>query len=143
ADVRKAYSSSMDNFRMPERVHIRHILIKTEGKSDSEKKAALAKAEGILKQLQGGADFADLAKKNSDDPGSKEKGGDLDFVVHGQTVPEFDKMAFSLPVKQISPIVTTQYGYHILQVLEKQPARVQPFEEVKANLTTELKKQQV
>jgi len=143
ADLRKAYASSMDNFRTPERVHVRHILISTVGKSDSEKKALQAKAECILKQLQGGADFADLAKKNSDDPGSKEKGGDLDWVVHGQTVPEFDKMAFSLPVKQISPLVTTQYGYHILQVLEKQPARVQPFDEVKASLASQLKKQEV
>jgi peptidyl-prolyl cis-trans isomerase D len=142
-DLRKAYASSMDNFRTPERAHVRHILINTVNKSDSEKKTLLTKAEGILKQLQGGADFAELAKKNSDDPGSKEKGGDLDFVVHGQTVPEFDKMAFNIPVKQISPIVTTQYGYHIIQVLERQPARVQPFEEVKASLASQLKKQQV
>src|SRR5262249_47593680 len=111
--------------------------------TDAEKKTQLAKAEGILKQLQGGADFAELAKKESDDPGSKEKGGDLDFIVKGQTVPEFEKMAFSLPVKQISPIVTTQFGYHIIQVLNKQPARIQPFEEVKTGLLADLRKQQV
>jgi peptidyl-prolyl cis-trans isomerase D len=143
AQLRQAYSSSMDNFRMPERIRARHILIRTEGKSDAEKKALLAKAEGILKQLQGGADFAETAKKVSEDTGTKDKGGDLDFFVKGQMVPEFDKMAFGLPVKQISPVVTTQFGYHIIQVTDKQPARVQPFEEVKEGLLTELKKQQV
>jgi peptidyl-prolyl cis-trans isomerase D len=144
AQLRQAYAASLDNFRMPERVHARHILIKADSKaSDAEKKAALAKAEDILKQLKGGADFADLAKKNSDDPGSKDKGGDLDFLVSGQTVPEFDKMAFSLPINQLSPVVTTQFGYHIIQVLEKQPAHVKPFEEVKTGLLAELRKQTV
>jgi peptidyl-prolyl cis-trans isomerase D len=144
AQLRQAYASSMDNFRMPERVRVRHILIKADSKSsDAEKKAAQAKAEDILKQLKGGADFATLAKKNSDDPGSKEKGGEMDFLVAGQTVPEFDKMAFSLPVHQLSPIVTTQFGYHIIEVLEKQPAHVKPFEEVKTGLLADLKKQTV
>ena len=144
AQLHQAYATSMDNFRMPERVHVRHILIKVDPKaSDAEKKAALAKAEDILKQLKGGADFGELAKKYSDDPGSKDKGGDLDFLVAGQTVPEFDKMAFSLPVNQLSPIVTTQFGYHIIQVLEKQPAHVKPFEEVKAGLLADLRKQMV
>ena len=78
--LHQAYSSSMDNFRMPERVHVRHILIKADSKaSDADKKAALAKAEDVLKQLKAGGDFAALAKKYSDDPGSKDKGGDLDF----------------------------------------------------------------
>jgi peptidyl-prolyl cis-trans isomerase D len=144
AQLHQAYSSSMDNFRMPERVKVRHILIKADSKaSDAEKKAALAKAEDVLKQLKAGGDFATLAKKYSDDPGSKEKGGDLDFLVAGQTVPEFDKMAFSLPPHQLSPIVTTQFGYHILEVTEKQPAHLKPFEEVKDGLLADLRKQTV
>jgi peptidyl-prolyl cis-trans isomerase D len=125
-------------------VKVRHILIKADSKaSDAEKKAALAKAEDVLKQLKAGGDFAALAKKYSDDPGSKEKGGDLDFLVAGQTVPEFDKMAFSLPPHQLSPIVTTQFGYHIIEVMEKDPARVKPFDEVKDGLLAELRKQTV
>ena len=144
AQLHQAYAASMDNFRMPERVKVRHILIKADSKaSDAEKKAALAKAEDVLKQLKAGGDFAALAKKYSDDPGSKDKGGDLDFLVAGQTVPEFDKMAFSLPPHQLSPIVTTQFGYHILEVTEKQPARVKPFDEVKDGLLADLRKQTV
>ncbi len=139
AELRAAYSASMDNFRTPERVKVRHILIKTTDKSDADKKKALTKAEDLLKQLKGGADFATLAKQNSDDPGSAQNGGDLDWVVRGQTVPEFEKVAFSLQPKELSGIVTTQYGYHIIQLIEKQPARVMPFEEVKANLADQLK----
>jgi peptidyl-prolyl cis-trans isomerase D len=143
AQLRQAYSASMDNFRMPERVKVRHILLMTQGKSDAEKKQALAKAQDLLKQLRGGADFADLAKKNSQDPGSAQNGGDLGFIVKGQTVPEFEKVAFTAKPKDISDLVTTQYGYHILQVMEKEPARVKPFDEVKTTLAEEMKKQGV
>jgi len=141
ADLRAAYSASMDNFRMPERIHVRHILVSTEGKSDSEKKALKAKADDLLKQLKNGADFAEVAKKSSDDKGSGEKGGDLDWIVKGQMVPEFDNAAFALKPKDLSPIVTSNFGYHIIQVLDKEPARVKPFEEVKASLLDDLKKQ--
>ena len=143
AQLRAAYSASMDNFRVPERVHVEHILIKTSGMNDADKKKALAKADDILKQLQGGANFADLAKKYSDDPGSGQKGGDLGWLVHDQTVAAFDKAAFSLPVNQLSGIVTTEFGYHILKVLEKQSAHVTPFEEVKDKLAEDIKKQSV
>jgi peptidyl-prolyl cis-trans isomerase D len=139
AQLRSVYSASMDNFRTPERIKVRHILIKTTDKSEADKKQALVKAEDLLKQLKGGADFAALAKQNSDDTGSGQNGGELDWVVRGQTVPEFEKVAFSLKPKELSGIVTTQYGYHIIQLLDKQPARVMPFEEVKANLADQLK----
>src|SRR5262249_34667754 len=79
----------------------------------------------------------------SEDPGTAPKGGDLGYIVHGQTVPEFDKVAFSAKVNDISDIITTEYGYHIIQVQEKQPARVVPFEEVKDQIAAELKKQSV
>lgn len=141
AQLRAAYSASMDNFRVPERVHARHILIKTVDKSDAEKKQLLAKAQDILKQLKGGADFGEVAKKESEDTGTAPKGGDLDWFVKGQMVPEFEKAAFSLKPKEISDIVTTTYGYHIIQVLEHEQAHVKPFDEVKASLTDELRKQ--
>jgi peptidyl-prolyl cis-trans isomerase D len=143
AQLRAAYSASMDNFRQPERVKVRHILFMTQGKSDAEKKAKLAKAQDVLKQLRAGGDFAELAKKYSEDPGTAQKGGDLGYIVHGQTVPEFDRVAFSAKINAISDIITTEYGYHIIQVLEKQPARVVPFEEVKDQIAAELKKQNV
>ena len=143
AQLRAAYASSMDSFRSPERVKVRHILLMTQGKSDAEKKTALTKAQDLLKQVKAGGDFADLAKKNSQDPGSAQNGGDLGFVVRGQTVPNFEKFVFSAKVNEISDLVTTEYGYHIIQVLQKEAARVKPFEEVKANIEEQIKKQGV
>ncbi len=141
AQLHAEYSKSMDNFRMPERIHVRHILVSTQGKSDAEKKALKAKADDILKQLKNGADFAELAKKDSDDKGSGEKGGDLDWIVKGQMDPQFEAAAFALKPKELSPVVTTTFGYHIIQVLDKEAAHVKPFDEVKAGLADELKKQ--
>ena len=132
ADLLRAYQTNLDQFRTPERVKARHILIKTMDKPKEEQDKLAAKAGDLLKQLRGGADFADLAKKNSDDPGSAQKGGDLDWVTRGQTVKEFEDAAFSLKPKEFSNVIKTQYGYHIIQVLEKEPAKVKPFEEVKA-----------
>jgi peptidyl-prolyl cis-trans isomerase D len=143
AQLRSAYSASMDNFRMPERIHVRHILVSTEGKSDAEKKAQKTKADDLLKQLKSGADFAELAKKSSDDKGSGEKGGDLDWIVKGQEVPEFDAAAFALKPKELSGVVTSNFGYHIIQVLDKEPAHVKPFDEVKTGLAEDLKKQEL
>jgi peptidyl-prolyl cis-trans isomerase D len=142
-ELRAAYSASMDNFRMPDRVKAQHILIKTQGKSDAEKKAALAKAEDLLKQLKAGADFSKLAEKNSDDSSNAPKGGDLGWFVRGQMVAEFDKAAFAMKPGELSGIVTTEFGYHIIKVNEKENARVKPFEEVKADLAAELKKQRI
>jgi peptidyl-prolyl cis-trans isomerase D len=140
--LRAAYSNALDNFRMPERVHARHILLKTAGKSDAEKKALQAKAEDLVKQLKNGADFAELAKKYSED-GSKDQGGDLGWFTHGQMVAEFDNAAFALKPKEISGVVTSQFGYHIIQVLEKDSAKLKPFEEVKDELAKEVRAQSV
>lgn len=141
AQLHAAYTSNMDNFRTPERVHVRHILIKTVDKSDAEKKQLLAKAEGLLKQLRGGADFAALAKANSDD--AADKGGDLGWLVRGQGLPEFEKVIFSMKPGQISDVITTSIGYDIAQVLEHEQARVKPFDEVKASIADDLRKQAV
>jgi peptidyl-prolyl cis-trans isomerase D len=143
AELRAVYAGSMDNFRMPERVKARHILIKTQGKSDAEKKQALAKAQDLLKQLKAGADFTQLAQKNSEDSSNAPKGGDLGWFVRGQMVPEFDKAAFALKSGDMSDIVNTEFGYHIIKVDEKENARVKPFEEVKAQLAAEVKKQRI
>jgi peptidyl-prolyl cis-trans isomerase D len=140
--LRREYSNALDNFRMPERVRARHILLKTEGKSDAEKKALYAKTEDLLKQLKNGADFTELAKKYSED-GSKDQGGDLGWFVRNQMVPEFDSVAFSLKPKELSGVVTTQFGYHIIQVTDKEPAKLKPFEEVKDELAKEVREQAV
>jgi peptidyl-prolyl cis-trans isomerase D len=139
AQLRQAYAQSMDNFRLPERVHARHILLKTEGKSDADKKALLTKAQDLVKQIKGGADFAEVAKKNSED--AAEKGGDLGWLVKGQTVPEFESAAFSLKTKDVSAPVLSQFGYHIIQVVEHEQARVKPFDEAREDLTKALRTQ--
>jgi peptidyl-prolyl cis-trans isomerase D len=143
AQLRQAYASNMDNFRTPERVHARHILIKTVDKSDAEKKQLLTKAQDLLKQVKNGGNFADIAQKSSEDTGSAAKGGDLGWVVRGQMLPEFEKSVFTLKPHEISDIVTTSVGYHIIQDLEREPARVKPFDEVKASLADDLRKQGV
>jgi peptidyl-prolyl cis-trans isomerase D len=143
AELRSAYQQRQEQYRTPERVHVRHILLKTTDKPKEEIPKIRARAEELLKQIRAGADFAELARKNSEDPGSAEKGGDLGWIVRGQTVPAFENTSFSLKPKEISDIVTTEYGFHIIQVLEKEPARLKPFEEVKAELARDLKRQRV
>ena len=141
AQLQKDYQDEIDSFRTPERVRVRHILIKTQGKPKEEAPILRAKAEQILKQLQGGANFADLAKKFSEDPGSAEKGGELGWVTHGQMVPNFEKACFSLKPGELSGIVDTEYGYHIVQVEEKQDSHTQTFDEARPQLLLEAKKQ--
>ena len=107
---------------MKDQVKIRHILIAVPAGDAKADAAAKAKAEDLLKQIKSGGNFADLAAKNSDDPGSKTQGGELGWLDPGKTVPEFDKAAFSLAPGQTSDVIRTQFGYHILQVEEKKTA---------------------
>ena len=140
-DLQHEYQENLDSYRVPERVLVRHILIKTQGLPKDQAPKLKAKAEEILKQLQHGGDFAQLAKENSDDPGSKVKGGELGWIVRGQTVPNFEKTAFSLPPGQLSGLVETEYGYHIIQVEKKEDAHVQSFDDVKPQLLAEARNQ--
>jgi peptidyl-prolyl cis-trans isomerase D len=143
ADLRRLYDSEKDQFRTPERVNVRHILLKTTGLPEAEVAKVRAQAEDILKQLKAGANFAELAKKYSQDEGSASKGGDIGWIIRGQTVKNFEDAAFSLPVGQLSGVISTEYGFHILQVLGKEPARLKPFEEVRDQLAQEWKAQRV
>ncbi len=132
------YQSNIQQYQVPNRVHPQHILLMTVGKTDAEVEEIRKKAEDVLKQAKKGGKFEDLAKKYSEDPGSKEKGGDLGWITQGQTVPEFEKTAFSLNPGQISDLVKTQYGFHIIKVLEKETAHTKPFEEVRDSLRAPL-----
>jgi peptidyl-prolyl cis-trans isomerase D len=132
------YQQNIQQYQVPNRVHVEHILLMTVGKTDAEVEEIRKKAEDILKQAKKGSKFEDLAKKYSEDPGTKDKGGDLGWIVQGQTVPEFEKTAFGLNPGQISDLVRTQYGFHIIKVLEKETAHTKPFEEVKESLRTPL-----
>ncbi len=138
--LRHYYDRNKDQFRTPERVHVRHILLKTTDKAPAQVGAIEAKAQDLLKQLKAGANFAELATKYSEDPGSAAKGGDLGWIVRDQTVKAFENAAFSLKPNELSGVIKTEYGFHILQVLEKQDARLKPFEEVKDQIAQEQKK---
>ncbi len=139
--LRKAYEASKDRFRTPERVKVRHILIMTANKPADQKAKLKVKAEDILKQLKAGADFAELAKKYSDDTGTAAKGGELGWIVRGQTVANFENTAFRLKPGELSDVISTEYGFHIVQVEKKEKAHLKPFEEVKDELASEHNKQ--
>jgi len=143
AQVQTYYNAHRDQYQTPERVHARHILLSTTNKPKDEVPKIQAQAEDLLKQIKGGADFADLAKKFSQDPGSAQKGGDLGWVSRGQMVKNFEDSVFSLKENQLSGVITTEYGFHIIQVLEKQPPRLQPLDEVKNQIVAALKNQTV
>lgn len=121
--------------RFGARVRARHILIRVDSKASKEDKdAAMSKAKEALAKVKKGDDFGDLAKQYSDDPGSKERGGDLGSFSRGDMVPPFEKVAFSLDVGQTSEIVTTDFGYHIIQVQEKKAASKMSLDEIKDDL---------
>ena len=107
---------------------------KTVGKTDAEVAEIRQKAEDVLKKAKAGANFEDLAKKYSEDDGTKAKGGDLGWIVEGQTVPEFQQAAFTLPKGSISDLVKTQYGFHIIKVLDHETAHTKTFDEVKSTI---------
>jgi peptidyl-prolyl cis-trans isomerase D len=146
-ELQAYYNQHQDDYRIPETVTVRHILIKTpaadaNGKVDQKAvDAARAKADDIAKQLQAGGNFAELAKKNSDDPGSAKDGGLLPPLTRGRTVPEFEQAAFSTPVGQTTGVIRTSYGFHIIHVEGKQQARLKPLEEVKVEIEPTLKQQ--
>lgn len=143
AQLLAAYNRDQDRFRTPERANVRHILVSTQGVPADQTAAKKAKAEDLLKQLRAGGDFAELAKKNSDDPGSAVKGGDLGWIVRQQTVPNFENASFTQKVKEIGNLVQTEFGYHIVEVMERETARLRPFDEVKGTLALELKRDRV
>jgi len=133
--LRAYYNAHIDQFKVENRAHVEHILFKTIGKTDAEIAEIRQKAEDVLKKAKGGANFEDLAKKYSEDDGTKVKGGDLGWIIEGQTVPEFQKVAFSEPKGTISDLVKTQYGFHIIKVLDRETAHTKTLEEVRNDIT--------
>jgi len=146
-ELQAYYNQHRDEYRVPEQVKVSHILIKTplpgpDGKIDPKGlEDARKKAQDILKQLKSGAKFEELAKKNSEDPGSAKNGGDLGWIGRGRTVPEFEKTAFSLPKGQMSDLVQSSYGFHIIRVDDKQEAHLKTLDEVKDQIEPLLKQQ--
>ena len=138
AELMAQYKANIQQYEVPNRVHAEHILLMTVGKTDAEVEEIRQKAEDVLKQAKKGTNFEELAKKYSEDPGSKDKGGDLGWITQGQTVPEFEKTAFGLEKGKVSDLVKTQYGFHIIKVLDKETAHTKPFEEVKDSIRAPL-----
>jgi len=137
-ELKAQYQQNIQQYQVANRAHVEHVLLMTVGKTDAEVEEIRQKAEDVLKQAKKGAKFEDLAKKYSEDPGTKDKGGDLGWITQGQTVPEFEKTAFGLDKGKISDLVKTQYGFHIIKVLDKETAHTKPFEEVKDSIKVPL-----
>lgn len=143
AAAKDFYDKNQAQMKRPEQVHARHILIRADAAAPAaDKQKAKAKAEDLLARAKKGEDFAKLAAENSDDPGSKTNGGDLSWFGRGQMVEPFDKAVFALQPNQLSPVVETQFGYHVIQLLEKKAESTVPFEEAKDRISQFLKQQQ-
>ena len=129
AETKKYYEDHPADTEQPEQVHVRHILLFTvdpntqEPLSDDVVKAKRKTIDDVLKRARSGEDFAALAKEKSEDTSSKDNGGEMPAFSHGEMLPEFDAAAFSLTNNQISDVVTTKWGYHIIQLLDKIPAK--------------------
>ena len=144
ADLQAYYNAHQDTYAVKEQVKARHILISVPQGSDAKTDAAAkAKAEGLLKQIRSGGDFAALAKANSDDPGSKDSGGELGLFTKGKMVPAFEKAAFALQPGQTSDLVKTDFGYHIIQVEQHDQAHQKPLAEVKPEIEPVLEQQKL
>lgn len=140
-EIGKFYADNKDKFTTEESVHVRHILVAMDAKDDEKTKAEKkAKIEDLRKQVLAGADFAEVAKKNSDCP-SKENGGDLGEIKRGQTVKLFEDAAFSQEIKAVGPVVSTEFGHHVLQVLGRTPAHTVGLGEVKEQISLYLEQQ--
>jgi len=146
-DLQAYYNQHRDQYRVAEQAKVSHILIKTplpaaDGKVDEKGVGeAQKRAEDLLKQLNAGAKFEDLAKKYSEDSGSAKEGGSLGWIGKGRTVPEFEKAAFSLPKGQISGLVKSSYGFHIIRVDDRQDAHMKTLDEVKGEIEAVVKQQ--
>lgn len=135
-DVQGFYEENQQQYSTPEQVRASHILLKTEGKDEA---VVQKQAEDLLAKLKAGADFAALANKFSEDDANSKKGGDLDFFGKGQMAPEFEKAAFATEPGQISDVVKTQFGFHIIKTTEKRAPQTRSLDEVRAQIEDQLK----
>ncbi len=138
-EKKKYYDTHKEEFEVPETVKVRHILIRTEqNATEDNKKKAKQKAEDILRRLTSGEDFAKVASEVTEDPSTKASGGDLGFFPRGRMVKSFEDAAFSLKPGEISGIVESPYGYHILKTEEKKPAHTESYQEVSEKIQQKL-----
>jgi peptidyl-prolyl cis-trans isomerase D len=138
SEIQAYYNQNLDRYKTEDRAHISQILFKTVGMTDSQVQELQKKAEDVAKKAKAGSDFAALAKQNSEDENTRDKGGDLGWIVRGQTVPAVENVAFRLPKGSVSDVITTPYGLLVIKVLEQEKARTQSLEEVRASILTTL-----
>jgi peptidyl-prolyl cis-trans isomerase D len=142
SEVEEYYQMDLERFEEPMKVKARHILFKVEeGVSPEEEQQTKMQAETILERIEKAEDFAEIAKQYSQDPVSAKQGGDLGYFKKGDMVKSFEEVAFSLQIDEVSSLVKTQYGYHIIKVEDIQEAHVKPFEAVKEVLRKELQQE--
>jgi peptidyl-prolyl cis-trans isomerase D len=134
-DIQRYYNDNIQQYQTPEQVRASHILLKTEGKDEA---TVRKEAEKILQEVKSGGDFAALAKKYSEDEGSKATGGDLDYFSRGRMVPEFENVAFTMQPGQISDLVKSQFGFHIIKVVDKRPGSTRSLDEVRPQIQEQL-----
>jgi peptidyl-prolyl cis-trans isomerase D len=142
AELHQYYTQHLSDYRVPDRVKVAHILFKTTGKTPAEVATIEKTAADVLNQIRAGGNFAELAKKYSEDT-SAAQGGEIGWIVRGQTVKEFEDTAFSMKPGQVSGLVKTAYGIHIIKLEDKQVAHLESFDEVKDSIRTELEKQRL
>jgi peptidyl-prolyl cis-trans isomerase C len=143
--TREFYDKNKAKIQAPERVRVRHILVRFDPSkgTPADKEKAREKTASLLKRVQEGEDFAKLAQENSEDPGSKPLGGELPWITKGQMVPTFEQASFALKKpNDLSPVVESQFGFHIIQLLEHQDAGTLPYEQVKGRIGQLLQQQQ-
>lgn len=139
-EVEEYYKTHLQEFTRPEQVRARHILVKVNPKGKPEEwEKALIRVQELKRELDKGADFATLAKKNSDDSRTKTRGGYLGYITKGKFAPEFSEAAFSLKVGEISEPVKTSQGYHLIKVEDKRPEKIRPLNEVKEYIKSKLR----
>lgn len=142
-EVRAFYDNNPETFTMPEQVRASHILIMVDQQAAAaDKQKARAKAEDLLKQIKAGADFAKLAREQSGCPSSKQ-GGDLGFFGKGQMVKPFEDAAWAMKPGEVSGVVETQFGYHIIKLTEKRAQDKMPFDALKARIEESLKQRKI
>ena len=142
AELKQYYTSHLEDYRVPDRVKVSHILFKTTGKSPEQVKQLEKTAADVLAKIKAGANFANMAKKYSEDT-SAQNGGDIGWITHGQTVKEFEDTAFNMAPGQVSGLVHTTYGIHIIKVFDKQTAHLQSFNDVQSAIHDTLMKQKM
>ena len=142
AELQQYYGQHISEYQVQDRVKVSHILFKTEGKTPEEITTLEKTARDVLAKIKAGADFGEMAKKYSEDS-SASNGGEIGWIVRGQTVKEFEDTAFSMQPGQVSDLIKTTYGFHIVKVLDKQTAHLQTFDEVKSQIRDQLEKQRL